>query len=447
MNLKKKIKAFFSFKRRSDGGFTLVELIVVIAILAILAGVAVPSYNGYIKKARESKDQLLIAAVNEAFAGGCMEAKVELDTVTDAKVSVSEQLVFGMSSVTTDAEVSASVLDQISATFNLLFEGNFDTPFVTENVKSLDWDPEEHSFVMDHENSVASRIMLSNGKSVIVAPEVMENIQASAYADMGYAEVAAAINDLSGSSATLAQVAGGLGMMDKLTNVMLHNGLITNEKATDLANKLKLTNILSPTYGVAANEAANGLQMVTAKYLAGATEEDINYLLNNIPLTSTSDMLTGMAGEAGGTRTVSAAALQYALVEAYANGSASEGQTITYMDKVWNPDKGWWGGYDDVEVTVTVSEYLASDKAKDDPISALAAVQATDGYANYKLSEQYQKDINGFVGTMSLLGDNVGSVDGSGNVTVDGAINPGDYLANGIQGSEATEILSSVLGE
>ena len=39
---------------KKNGGFTLVELIVVIAILAILAGVAVPAYSGYITKAKDA---------------------------------------------------------------------------------------------------------------------------------------------------------------------------------------------------------------------------------------------------------------------------------------------------------------------------------------------------------------------------------------------------------
>ena len=74
--MKKKLKQFFVLRRNADG-FTLVELIVVIAILAILAGVAVPAYNGYIKKANRAADEQLLAAVNKAFAAACAVERVD----------------------------------------------------------------------------------------------------------------------------------------------------------------------------------------------------------------------------------------------------------------------------------------------------------------------------------------------------------------------------------
>lgn len=50
----------------SKSGFTLVELIVVIAILGILAGIAVPAYSGYIKKANEAADYAQLDAIKTA---------------------------------------------------------------------------------------------------------------------------------------------------------------------------------------------------------------------------------------------------------------------------------------------------------------------------------------------------------------------------------------------
>ena len=40
-------------KRKKEGGFTLVELIVVLVILAILAALLIPALTGYINKAKE----------------------------------------------------------------------------------------------------------------------------------------------------------------------------------------------------------------------------------------------------------------------------------------------------------------------------------------------------------------------------------------------------------
>ena len=56
-------------KRNNKKGFTIVELVIVIAVIAILAGVLIPTFSGIIDKANESAAvQRASAAYKEAVA-------------------------------------------------------------------------------------------------------------------------------------------------------------------------------------------------------------------------------------------------------------------------------------------------------------------------------------------------------------------------------------------
>ena len=87
------MKKFIKKLTKKTEGFTLVELIVVIAILGILAGVAVPAYSGYLTKAKDAADIVTLDAIKTAAqaykaannAGDDVE-KVEVDT-NSGKVS------------------------------------------------------------------------------------------------------------------------------------------------------------------------------------------------------------------------------------------------------------------------------------------------------------------------------------------------------------------------
>ena len=86
-------------KRRSKkGGFTLVELIVVLFILAILAALLIPALTGYIDKAKQKQiiaetRQVVMAAqtlVDEAYGTKNVGATITVSSTTDATVKIDD---------------------------------------------------------------------------------------------------------------------------------------------------------------------------------------------------------------------------------------------------------------------------------------------------------------------------------------------------------------------
>jgi general secretion pathway protein G len=68
--------------RKNDAGFTLVELMIVMAIIGVLAVVAIPSYVGAVKQAREAvlkEDLHVLRTAIDSFTADKQKAPQSLD--------------------------------------------------------------------------------------------------------------------------------------------------------------------------------------------------------------------------------------------------------------------------------------------------------------------------------------------------------------------------------
>lgn len=97
--MKKKLQKYLS---GSNEGFSLVELIIVIAIMAILIGVVALAVIPYLEKSRESKDLQTISTVANALSSA----------VADAKATGSGTITITPSTTTLSAATTTSTGDE-----------------------------------------------------------------------------------------------------------------------------------------------------------------------------------------------------------------------------------------------------------------------------------------------------------------------------------------------
>ena len=114
MNKKKGLRRFFTLDVHNHEGFTLVELIIVIAILAILSGVAVAGYSAYIKKANKSADEALLYEVNQAFRAACLDNFYDVYDISSAKITVTDGVVGAMTEVKVNGVNNADIVNDFN---------------------------------------------------------------------------------------------------------------------------------------------------------------------------------------------------------------------------------------------------------------------------------------------------------------------------------------------
>jgi len=88
------MKSMKQIKQQAQAGFTLIELMIVVAIIGILAAVAIPAYSDYTAKAKIGSAMSTVDAVKTAVALCAQESGGDLTNCTSATNGVPDDSKF-----------------------------------------------------------------------------------------------------------------------------------------------------------------------------------------------------------------------------------------------------------------------------------------------------------------------------------------------------------------
>ena len=129
----------FNRKKKDNKGFTLVELVIVVAILAILVGILAPQYTKYVEKSRKAADVSNLENIVKAFqvANADTDYSIQAGTYVIGMTTTETKIEFTAGAQSVAAESGKAWTDAIKEYTGYTVVGDDSSVEITYNPTSI----------------------------------------------------------------------------------------------------------------------------------------------------------------------------------------------------------------------------------------------------------------------------------------------------------------------
>lgn len=363
---------------KKNGGFTLVELIVVIAILGILAGIGIPAYGKYVEKTQVAVEEQNINMFHNAFVVACVGNREDPATYP-IKTAWNGDSFIGLEAASAIAE------DDDASTVEGDFNAFFGFPGNSFEFKKLkDKVDEGIRNGIDAEGGTNASMNLPYGNGYItVTPAQIEALKNSTFGAMGMGPLLDQLDSVT-------VIAAGMTDHDAVKNVLESDGFYNSAAAamglylSDYKTDSERKNAIYAEQKKLAEERAK---------LNGTTwEAEMDAIAANAAVLYVAQQTTQM-DTAKMNSLISTASKDTILEKMTSSDSAVSGEGLAQAALMC----GMYTAY------VNSSEYKGTDSGKEVNVANVLNALSDDNFKEFCQKEQGQADLSGYMNSLGMI--------------------------------------------